>query len=225
MKTKRTMIIIANLVWIGAARAETNNTAVSPDRITLYEVPLVCPAAPEIGCGSRSKPILLQLEREGSVAEAWVNRPGAIMAIVWEPETRRAERAATLRAVAEKEQFKPRELNGAARKEALKAFLSREGWHRGSDVDRLSEEEAGIIAARLVRRIETRVSLSAEQAKTLRAEFTGILKRRLTGEQDDNESNTEERLLTVLRSHLDEKDVAELEKTLPRSLRPLPGEQ
>jgi len=67
--------------------------------------------------------------------------------------------------------------------------------------------------------------VSEEKAKALRAEFTDILKRRFTGTQEANELNTEERFLGVLRSHLDEKDVALLKETFPRSLRPLPGEK
>ena len=92
-------------------------------------------------------------------------------------------------------------------------------------MDRLSEEEAGIISARLVRRIQAKVAVSDEKAKTLRAEFADVFKRRFTGTQDENEPNVEERLLSILGSHLDEKDVALLKETLPRSLRPLPGEQ
>src|SRR5256885_8777441 len=123
MKIKTTIIAVASALSL--ARAETNNTAVSPDRITLYEVPLVCPAAPEIGCGSRSKPILLQLERENSVGEAWLNRPGTLMAIVWKPEAKRKERNAVIKAVSEKEELKAHELSGAARKKTLKDFAAR----------------------------------------------------------------------------------------------------
>jgi len=210
---------------LSLARAESTDTAISPDRITFYEVPLACPAAPEIGCGSRSKPILLQLERENSVAEAWLNRPGTLMAIVWKPEAKRKDRNTVFKAVSEKEELKARELSGAARKKALKEFAARDGWHRGSDVDRLSEEEAGIIAARLVGRIQAKVSVSEEKAKAIRSEFTGVFKRRFLGTQEPDELDTEERLLSVLRSHLDEKDVALLRETLPRTLRPLPGEK
>jgi hypothetical protein len=91
-----------SLACLPMALAETNQTAISPDHVTFYEVPLGCPAAPEIGCGSRSKPILLQLEGEKSVAEAWLNRPGTIMAVVWKPEATRKERAATFEAVTKK---------------------------------------------------------------------------------------------------------------------------
>jgi len=111
------------------------------------------------------------------------------------------------------------------KKNALKDFLARDGWHRGSDVDRLSEEEAGIIAVRLVERIQAKVSVSEEKAKAIRSEFTGIFKRRFLGTQEKDEQDTEEHLLNVLRSHLDEKDVAMLKETLPRSLRPLPGQK
>ncbi len=218
-------VALNGLLCVTMARAETNDTAISPGRLTFYEVPLVCPAAPEIGCGSRSKPILTQLEREKPVAEAWLNRPGTIIAIVWKPESKRKERTAAFKAVSEKEELKSRELNGSERKKAFKDFLARDGWHRGSDVDRLSEEEAGIIAARLVGRIQAKVSVSEEKAKSLRADFTDIFKRRFLGTQAKDELDTEERLLSVLRSHLEEKDVALLKETLPRSLRPLPGEK
>jgi len=227
MKMKLTTIGVACLFSAWPTRAETNTTAtaISPDRISLYEVPLVCPAAPQIACGSRAKPILLALEKEAPVAEAWLNRGGTVISVVWKPEAKRKDRTSTLKAISKKEEFETRELSGTAKKKAMKDFLSREGWHRGSDVDRLSEEEAGIIAARLVRRIQAKVSVSKEKAEALRVEFTGIFKRRFTGAQDNEEPNLEERLVKVLEGYLDEKDVLILKETLPRSPRPLPGEQ
>src|SRR6266487_1947543 len=227
MKTNLAAITVAGLLWAWPAGAETTNAArvIAPDRISLYEVPLVCPAAPQIGCGSRSKPILLALEREAAVAEAWLNRAGTVMAVVWKPEAKRTKRAATLRAITKKEEFEARELSGVAKKKALKDFLSGDGWLQGRDVDRLSEEEAGIIAARLVRRIQAKVPVSNEKAEALRVEFAEIFKRRFTGAQDNDEPNLDERLLKVLQSHLDEKDAAVLRETLPRTVRPLPGEK
>ncbi len=44
--------------------------------ISFYKTPLVCNAAPEIGCGSRAKPALLELEKNPAVKEAWLNRSG-----------------------------------------------------------------------------------------------------------------------------------------------------
>src|SRR5258708_13713204 len=57
--------------------------------ITFYKPPLVCNAAPTIGCGSRAKPLLLEMEKNPAVKEAWLNRSGTMLAIVWKdkPQT------------------------------------------------------------------------------------------------------------------------------------------
>lgn len=47
MKTN-VMIAIASFLCVGITRAETSKTSIPPDRVSFYEVPLVCPAAPEI---------------------------------------------------------------------------------------------------------------------------------------------------------------------------------
>ena len=59
--------------------------------ITFYDVPLVCGAAPAIGCGSRIKPLLMDLERQFAIEEAWLNRAGTIVAIVWSEAAQTAE--------------------------------------------------------------------------------------------------------------------------------------
>ena len=215
MKKTLTALILGSLMCMSWALAQTSPPVPGTSqaqRISLYEVPLVCPAAPQIGCGSRSKPILLALEQQAGVAEAWLNRSGTMIAIV-------------CKAVSEKEGFHARELNGAAKKKALKDFLSGQGWFRGREVDRLSEEEAGIIAGRLVRRIQAKVTVTDETAKALRTEIADVFNRRFTDDQADTEPNLEAQLLKVLRAHLNENDVARLQETLPRNLRPSPGEK
>src|SRR5258708_36306156 len=59
--------------------------------ITFYDVPLVCGAAPAIGCGSRAKPLLMELEQPTAIKEAWLNRAGTIVAIVWSGPARTEE--------------------------------------------------------------------------------------------------------------------------------------
>ena len=59
------------------------NKSADNEIITFYDVPLVCGAAPAIGCGSRAKPLLIDLERQSAIKEAWLNRAGTIVAIVW----------------------------------------------------------------------------------------------------------------------------------------------
>src|SRR5205807_2236072 len=105
------------------------------------------------------------------------------------------------------------ELNGAARKKALTDFLSGKGWFRGSDVDRLSEEEAGIMAGRVMRKIRSVITFTDEKAKVLQDQSTEIFKRRLTGQLPDGSSPREE-ILKILRQHLSEKEVSVLEEAL-----------
>jgi mercuric ion binding protein len=50
------------------AQHQPSEERISMDRVSLFKVSLECPAAPQIGCGTASKPILLQLEQEPGVA-------------------------------------------------------------------------------------------------------------------------------------------------------------
>lgn len=115
------------------------------------------------------------------------------------------------------------ELTATARKKELDNFLTGQGWFRGADVDNLSKEEAKIIAARLVRRIQATVTLSGEETKALETGFADILKYRFVGEAGKTERKTREQtkqeLLKVARAHLDEKRVALLQETLAKDYR------
>ena len=76
--------------------------------------------------------------------EAWLNRAGTRIAVVWKPDSD----TETRRNVAtDLQEDRATELDGKLRDETVADFLSGRGWYRGADVDRLSEEEAGVIAA------------------------------------------------------------------------------
>jgi hypothetical protein len=47
------------------------NASANDEIITFYDIPLVCGAAPAIGCGSRAKPLLMDLEQQSTIREAW----------------------------------------------------------------------------------------------------------------------------------------------------------
>jgi len=55
------------------------NKSTNDEIVTFYDVPLVCGAAPAIGCGSRAKPLLMDLEQRTAIKEAWLNRAGTIV--------------------------------------------------------------------------------------------------------------------------------------------------
>jgi hypothetical protein len=181
---------------------------VAKQRISLYQVELVCPAVSEIGCGSAAKPLLMELERDPHIDEAWLNRAGTIVAVVWKETSPKKQRFEIVQSALKK----VRELKGEAREQGLKGFLSGNGWYRGAAVDRLSEEEASVISARLVRKMGHLVVLPDEKAKALQQGFTAVLTRKLTKGEPDDESQTYDQLLNICREHLDEKDIVILQQ-------------
>src|SRR3989441_10916645 len=86
MKIHFIAVGLGTLACAPFANAADALAGVTADRISVFKAPLVCPAAPQIGCGSASKPILLDLERQPGVAEAWLNRAGTIIAVVWKAD-------------------------------------------------------------------------------------------------------------------------------------------
>ena len=202
---------LETLALIGAllpsvALANENKVPPAKNRIAFYQAQLVCPAAPLIGCGSAAKPILLELERDPHVSEAWLNRPGTNIAVVWKERTAPRKRAKILQAVLNEP--KVHELKGSAREQALQTFRAGRGWYRGADVDRLSEEEAAINAAKLLRKIRELISLTDAKVITLQHEFTAVLARKLT--QGGSREETEAALMEICQEHLEEKDIATL---------------
>jgi len=220
MKTH--LVLMSALLYATLASAVENAAAATPDRISVFKVPLVCPAAPQIGCGSASKPILLDLERQPGVLEAWLNRAGTIISVVWKPDSD----AETRRNVtAELKEDHATELEGKSRDNAVKDFLSGKGWYRGADVDRLSEEEADIIAARLVRWVQAKTALPKDKAQGLQDAFSDTLRKDLTGK-----STGPNRLEDVAREYLDQeqikilKDAIKDEVAIENGERPAPNE-
>src|SRR5438445_10485371 len=178
MKTHLTTVLAGGLLYAPFANSADATAAVTADRVSVFKAPLVCPAAPQIGCGSASKPILLDLERQPGVLEAWLNRAGTTISVVWKPDSD----AETRRSVtAELKEDHATELEGKSRDNAVKDFLSGKGGYRGADVDRLSEEEADIIAARLVRSVQAKSALTKDKAEGLQRAFADTLRKDLTG--------------------------------------------
>src|SRR6266849_3990741 len=164
MKIHLTTVLAGGLLYAPFAHAADATATVTADRVSVFKAPLVCPAAPQIGCGSASKPILLDLEKQPGVLEAWLNRAGTIISVVWKSD---ADAEARRKVVAELKEDHATEREGKSRDESVKDFLSGKGWYRGADVDRLSEEEAGIIAARFVRRVQAKTALAKDRAERL----------------------------------------------------------
>ena len=220
LPVRRALVLTAVAIYVatiqgGSSAPNSATPAGAPsssraERLSFYEVPLVCPAAPQIGCGSASKPLLLGLEGTGVASEAWLNRAGTIVAIVWSKQSTVHQRAKALKSVLQQAQIESKELTGDARRQALNSFQQQSGWYRGAQVDRLSEEEAGVIAARFVRRIRAKITVTDDTANAIEQGFTTVIKQKLTGKS--TRSDAQEAMINICRQRLSQKDVAILQE-------------
>ena len=220
MKTQLIAVLAGGLLYAPLASAAENAAAAPADRITVFKAPLVCPAARQIGCGSASKPILLDLEQQPGVLEAWLNRAGTRIAVVWKPESDASTRS---KVVAELKDDRAIEPDGKSRDEAVKNFLSGKGWYRGADVDRLSEEEADVIAARLVRRVQAKTALAKDKAEALQRALADAYRQRLTNKISREQELS--RFQDIGREYLAKDQVAILKEAIEAGVLPLPNEQ
>ncbi len=223
MKTHLIAVLADGLLYVPPLASVAGNAAtLTADRISVFKAPLVCPVAPWIGCGSASKPILLDLEKQPGVLEAWLNRAGTIIAVVWKPESDAETRSKVATGLKEDHAT---ELDGKPRDEAVTDFLTGKGWYHGADVDRLSEEEADIIAARLVRWVHAKSALTKDKAEGLQHAFSDTLRKDLTGK-----STAPNRLENVARNYLDQQQIKILreaiknEEAIENGERPVPKE-
>ncbi len=189
----------------------------SANRTVFYGVPLVCPAAPAIGCGSAAKPLLRELESSSNVTEAWLNRAGTLLAIVWSEHSTAKQRSQTMGSCFKEREIAPKPLSGDAKRRAWKEFETGTGWYRGAAVDQLSEEEAVVIAHRWVGRIRQKIDVPDAQAELLQKGFTSVVRQKLLGQI--TRAKAQEEMVGVCRQHLNEKDVARLQDAFAEELR------
>jgi len=209
---------------IAGADVKASREGTSKKDVSVYQVPWRCPAALQIGCGSHAKPILLELEQNPGVSEAWLNRQGTAVALVWKPDAKRKARRNAEKTLTE---GKASKLSGKARAKTLADFESGKDWYRGADVDRLSEEEAGVIAARWVRRVQAKTTLTEEKAEGLRGALTEGLKKCLTGKAAMPETQEAKalELKRVAGPFLDEKQLEILSEAAGCGMRAMPNEE
>ena len=192
-----------------------------------YEVPLRCPAARGIGCGPLAKPILLDLEKAPVVEEAWLDQAGEILAVVWSKGTSPVARTSALGAITEKHAVSMEELSGQTRTSALQSFRAREGWHRGADVDRLSEEEARVITERMLHRLVAAAPTARSKVESLRPTLVDET-RQLLIETDLSEAARaaySDEVLSAARTHLTTQEASALRDAMGLGLRPVGDEK
>jgi hypothetical protein len=219
MKTQLIAVLLSGLLYPPLASTADDAVAAPADRISVFKAPLVCPAARQIGCGSASKPILLDLEQQPGVLEAWLNRAGTIIAVVWKPD---ATAEARSHVAGELKEDRATEIEGASRDEAVKDFLSGKNWYHAKDVDRLSEEEADVIAARLVRRVQAKTTLAKDKAEGLQRALAEAYRQRLTNKISREQELS--RFEDIGHEYLAQDQVAILKEAIESGVLPLPNE-
>ncbi len=172
------MILIAALV---TGQALWGQTQISSNLVSFYRVPLACPAARGLGCGSAAKPVLQALEKKSSIQEAWLDHPGTTLAIVWKKNAKADLRSAEIQSVADDRGVTLDEITGERRNDTVKSFATRTGWYRGAEVDRLSEEEAGVIVDRLLRRAAAKEPTITGKAESVKSSLTKAIRDELIG--------------------------------------------
>src|SRR5947207_11957139 len=150
-----------------------------PQQLIFYRVALGCEAAPGLGCGVKAKPVLRALACSAGVKGAWLKRSGTVIAVLCNDHSDPTTQRARLRSVLDQRLPDSHEIIGHARKTALREFAVANGWYQCDAVDTLSEEEAGIIATRLVRRVTTSVRLPDAKDALLRSAITEACRRQL----------------------------------------------
>ena len=196
----------------------------SAERVSFFEVPLECGAADGLGCGSASKPVLKALDRDPRVQEAKINYPGTVLAVAWKDPEQARTGVATVEAAFKARDLETTLLRGPARDRALKEYGSGR-WYGSADVDRLSEREAQVIAARLVNRAKAGLDLPPAKLEALTRDLTGGIAAILTKDKGEECARDPfEELTQVAHKHLDQRQMAELRKAAEQGAGALPGE-
>lgn len=225
----RTRLTTGFLALLSAtcALAEDATVKARTGDVTFFAVPFRCEAAPQIGCGSISKPILLELEHDPAISEAWLNGTGTVLAVVGSEASNRESIAKAVQSILKKNGVSFNELAGVADATESKSFTAGTDWYRGADVDALSKIEARTIAQRMVRRVRANVTLTPEKTAALEDGIANAFERRFFGSANGTgPGGKREQLIqdisTVATANLNQKETKALEAAFAKGVKPLP---
>ncbi len=147
-----------------------NNTGVS-----FYEAPLVCHAAPSIGCGSKAKFLLVDLEKYNDAIEgAWLNKTGTVVAVKWNTKTGEDKKTEIINTVSTYHNIELTTLVQTEATDYAKTFPNSSEWYKGKEVDKLSKEEAGIIAQNTIASYKEKKLIKPSFEKQFQADIEKI---------------------------------------------------
>jgi hypothetical protein len=176
---KKIVIVLLCLIAV----AGYSYTTILVSDVSFYKVNLVCNAAPDIGCGSRAKLVLIDLKKQESTKEAWLNRTGTIVAVVWK-EKSEINNSKLVSNIFSKHQLSYEEVKDEAREALVANFKSGEEWYEGKEVDKLSIEEAGRIADRIVKVLIENKMLPENKSSAMRDDLRIFYEQELLNVED-----------------------------------------
>ena len=198
--------------------AASSNDAL--ESVTLFQVPLMCPAVKGLGCGGKARPFMADLEKQPQIAEAWLSHPGTLLAVVWREPQKRSHAQSVVGSLFRTKDLNVAALDGTALNEGLQDFAARAQWYRGQDVNRLSEQEGLVFTERMAKRVETRAKLSPASSSALRADLRTFCVDMLLGRG----SRDTKLLLDLAAKYLDTAQLKVYEAALKEGFQALPGE-
>lgn len=140
--------------------------------ISFYEAPLVCHAAPTIGCGSKAKFMLIDLEKYTDKLEgAWLNRKGTVVAIKWKNDVTNESKSEVINTVSKSHSIKLSEVSSS---DYTISFPNNKDWYKGEEVDKLSKEESKIIAKNTIAEYKQQGLIKSSFEKQLEADIAKI---------------------------------------------------
>ncbi len=169
------------LITVVIALSRSNANIIDTEIISFYEVPLVCGAAPDIGCGSRVKPLFIDTEKISEIKESWLNRPGTVIGIIWDGSmSNEADREKIIQPLFEKHTIDASLITDVSQIKELSAGLKgKEKWYKGMDVDQLSIEESGRIAESVVKDAKDANLLNEEESRKIKGDIEAYFKNEL----------------------------------------------
>lgn len=205
---------------VTSAHQKTTNVPIA--RITFYEVGLVCKAAPKIGCGSRAKPVLVTLGADPRIDGVWLSEAGTRLALAWKDAAHPATTEQLDKLLAETE-IAVHDVAAMDRPALAASFASNTGWYDASTLDRLSEQEAAVIARRLVRRLSAKTSLTTAQKTILKNAIEKSCLERFT---KSTGQELDQRIIAVSKeARLKPPAIAAFRDVIALGYRPLPNEE
>jgi copper chaperone CopZ len=143
--------------------------------VSFYEAPLVCHAAPSIGCGSKAKFMLVDLEQNKEAVEgAWLNKTGTVVAVKWHTSIDNSKKKEIITAVSSNHNIELTTLPSTKANTYATSFPDIKEWFRGKEVDQLSKEEAGIIAQNTIASYKAKKLIKPSFEKQFKADIEKI---------------------------------------------------